>query len=359
MTPTTTITRLILADGLSGSGKSTLCQWLELQLLARGIRARWVVEADALHPLHWWEPWDFEISDDIGTQAPFFRSHTPAEFIMRSIKRWQCFAATVRAGDHVYLVESMLFLLGIDHLMRAGATAQELMAYGQEVEAIISDLDPCLLYFRQPNVAAHARKICDIRGPELEHELIGNLERTPYARQQGLTGLSGVVQLWSKTQQITDRLVAGYHIRTLTLETAGGDWEAYYLQVQELLGIADDVVKRDQPGSNEITDFVGSYIYRHDQTKLRCEIVLVGGQLHIDILQPELAGFYFIGPSRELISISRRSFYAGISPVVISFEQDNAGVIVAMQVDSTRLGGGSIRIWKRDVFSRGAEFGGF
>lgn len=343
------IPRLILADGLSGSGKSTLCQWLQLQLLAGRIQARWVAEADAGHPLHWWESWDFEVSDDTSAQAAFFRSHTPTEFIARSIECWQRFAEAVRTSDHIYVVESMLFLLGVDHLMRAGALPDELMAYGQQVESIISNLDPCLLYFRQPDVAAHARKICDIRGSALEQELVANLERTPFARRRGLTGLSGVVQLWSETQQITDRLVAGYRIRTLTLETAGGDWKAYYQQVQDLLGIAGSVANRAEPDLEELLPLVGRYSYQHGQTQLRCEIVLVGDRLHIDVPQPELAGFFFIGPSRELISIGAHRFYAGISPVVVSFEEDRTGVIHVMRTDATQLEGGSIHTWKRDV----------
>ncbi|GEM_PF-2307763 len=204
-----------------------------------------------------------------------------------------------------------------------------------------------------------ARTICDIRGAALENELIANLERTPYAHQRGLTGLSGVVQLWSETQQITDRLVAGYHIRTLTLETAGGDWAAYYRQVRELLGIADGAVERDQPALDALAGGVGSYTYLHAQTQLHCAIVLVGERLHVDVAQPERAGFFFIGPSRELIPISAHRFYAGISPVVVRFEQDSAGMILTMQGASARLEGGSTCTWKRDVFNRSTEAGGF
>src|SRR5262245_36749494 len=152
-------TRLIIADGLSGSGKSTFCQWLELQLLSNKIKARWVFEADVPHPLHWWNYWDGSIY-----RAPDFDQSTPPEFIKSSVAKWKDFATAIRASDAVQVVESPLFLLGIGMLLQTDAKAAELIEYGREIHAIIQDLDPFLIYFRQTDIAAHVRKICDIRG---------------------------------------------------------------------------------------------------------------------------------------------------------------------------------------------------
>jgi hypothetical protein len=106
-------TKLILLDGLSGGGKSTMCQWLELQLQRNGIGARWLVEADVPHPLHWWVYWD-----GAEYRAPDFEQHTPSEFIEASVERWDRFADMVRRSDDVWVVESSLFLLGLGMLPR-------------------------------------------------------------------------------------------------------------------------------------------------------------------------------------------------------------------------------------------------
>jgi hypothetical protein len=50
------------------------------------------------------------------------------------------------------------------------------------------------------------------------------------------------------------------------------------------------------------------------------------------------------GPSHELVPIDRRTFYAGISPVVVTFIEDAAAVIQELQVDFTRFGGGEVQV---------------
>ena len=54
------------------------------------------------------------------------------------------------------------------------------------------------------------------------------------------------------------------------------------------------------------------------------------------------------GPSRELVPINTRTFYAGVSPVVVTFVEDAAGAIQQLRVDFTRLGGGGVRVWTKE-----------
>jgi hypothetical protein len=333
-------TRLILADGLSGSGKSTFCQWLELQLQANGHRARWIFEADVPHPLHWWNHWD-------GTsyRAPAFDQSTPLAFITASIAKWNDFAAMIRTSDTIYVVESALFLLGLGMLLQADAQPAELIEYGRQVHAIIQDLDPCLIYFRQTDVAAHVRKICDIRGKDFEAELTANMERTPYFRRRGLRGFAGLVRLWSEAQQITDTLVSEYTIRTLVLEASRGDWEDYRQQTRNLLSLPED---RHVVGASDLAPLTGRYWYREGDIAQTCQVILEDGRLTVRCPQPQLVGFFFAGPSRELVPIDKHTFYAGVSPVVISFIKDAAGAIQELRVDFTRLGGGGVRVWTRE-----------
>ena len=333
-------TRLILADGLSGSGKSTFCQWLELQLRSNKIKARWIFEADVPHPLHWWNYWDGSTY-----RAPDFDESTPARFIGTSIVKWKDFATTVRASDTVYVVESALFLLGLGMLLQADAHPDALIEYGRQVHTIIQDLDPFLIYFRQQDVAAHVRKICDIRGKDFEAELTANMERTPYFRRRNLRGFEGLVRLWNDTQYITDALIPEYSISTLMLETGGGDWETYRQQARDALSLPE---KQHTASVRDLARLTGSYSYHDGATVWRCDIVLEEGCLIVRSSQPELAGFFFAGPSRELIPIGTHTFYAGISPVVATFTEDATGAIQELRVDFTRLGGGGVRVWTRD-----------
>jgi hypothetical protein len=333
-------TQLIIADGLSGSGKSTFCQWLDLQLRANKQQAHWIFEADVPHPLHWWNYWDGNTY-----RAPDFDQSTPAQFITTSVAKWKDFAAAIRASDTVYIVESSFFLLGIGMLLQADATPEELIEYGRQVQAIVQDLDPFLIYFRQRDVAVHVRKICDIRGKELEDDLTTNMERTPYFRRRDLRGIEGIVRLWSETQQITDALVPEYSIRKLTLETSGGDWEAYRQQVRSALSLPES---QQIDGLGDFARLTGGYTYVDGDIVRRCDVVLEDGHLTIRTSEPQLLGLIFAGPSRELLPIDAQQFYAGITPVVITFIEDADGAIEGMRVDFTRLGGGTVRIWTRE-----------
>ena len=330
--------RLIIVDGLSGSGKSTFCQWLELLLRANKLKARWIFEADVPHPLHWWNYWDGHTY-----RAPDFDEATPAAFIATSIAKWKDFVALVRASDTIYVVESGLLLLGLGMLLQADAHPDALIEYGRQVHAIVQDLDPFLIYFRQHDVAAHVRRICDIRGPEFEAELTANMERTPYFRHRDLRGYEGLVRLWSETQRITDTLVPEYSIRKLMLETSGGDWGAYRRRACAALSLPED---RHAVGVRDLARFTGSYSSHDGAMAQRCEVVLEEGRLIVRGSQ--LAGFFFAGPSRELISIDALTFYAGISPVVVTFVEDADGAIQGLRVDHTRLGGGGVRFWTKE-----------
>jgi hypothetical protein len=334
-------TNLILADGLSGAGKSTMCQWLELQLRWNTINARWLFEADLPHPLHWWDYWS-----GATYRPPDLEHRTPAQFIEASIAKWSAFAAAISGTDQVWVVESALFLLGIGMLLQADAQPEQLLAYGRQVHDIIQGLNPILLYYRQNDVAAHVRKICTIRGTELEHELIANMQRTPYFKHRGLTGLDGVARLWSETQQITDALFPAYTIRKLALETSGGDWETYRRQIMDMVSLPL-VAEERIASARDLIRLTGSYWCRQGECEQSCAIVLEGNRLKVRSQQPQAVGFFGAGPSRELIPIDARTFYMGIAPVVISFVEDATGGVREMRVDSTRLGGGQIKLWER------------
>ncbi len=257
-------TKLILADGMSGSGKSTLCQWLEVQLRWNNLKARWLFEADVPHPLHWWNYWN-------GTTycPPDFEHSTPAQFIETSIQNWTDFAAAINRSDQVWIVESALFLLGIGMLLQSDAQPAELIDYGRRVHAIIQDLNPILIYLRQPDIDLHVRKICAIRGNDFENELISNMQRTPYFKRRGLKGLAGLVCLWDETQQITDALFPAYTIRKLALETAGGDWENYRQQVMTVLSLPL-VAAQQIVSASDLARFTGNYGYRQGESEQIC-----------------------------------------------------------------------------------------
>jgi deoxyadenosine/deoxycytidine kinase len=225
-------TKLVVVDGLPGSGKSTTGQWLKLQLDRNGIAARWLHEADVPHPLWWYNHWD-------GTQylPPDFDHISMETFIRTSLEKWRNFVTLAGTASEINIVESVFFQNAVAIFLMGDARPTRLMAYAHQVQTIISGLNPVLIYFYQADVALALRRICNLRGQDFENELLMNMERFPYLRRRGLTGLDGVTMLWQEIQKLTDLLFEEYTIAKLALETSGENWSSYQQQILDFLGL--------------------------------------------------------------------------------------------------------------------------
>lgn len=81
-------------------------------------------------------------------------------------------------------------------------------------------------------------------------------------------------------------------------------------------------------GTNDVARLTGSYWYGQGETEQTCAVVLEDRRLRIRSAQPQAVGFFFAGPARELIAIDTHTFYAGISPVLITFVEDARNLAV-------------------------------
>ncbi len=227
-------TNLIVIDGLSGSGKTTTIKWLAQQLEQQGIHAECLFEYDTAHPLWWYEYWD-------GTdyRTPDFENIPMETFIQNSLANWRGFANRLHGTDQLVIAESVFFMHTIMHFLMGDADPVQLREYAREVQQIAQKLNPVLIYFHQPDAANSLRRICAIRGPEFEQELLSNMESFPYLKRRNLKGLDGLSQLWQRSQQITDQLFEEYPIRKLAIENSAGDWAEYYQQILTFLRLAE------------------------------------------------------------------------------------------------------------------------
>jgi len=224
---------LIVLDGLPGSGKTTTGQWLTSQLREHGRIARWLPETEISHPLWWYEHWNGK-----EYQPPDFEKATVEEFIQTSLKKWKDFATLTNATKQQVIAESVFFQNAVAMFLMGSAGPQMLIEYAREVQNLTRPLEPVLIYFRLNDPAAALRRICTLRGPRFEGELIHNMERFPYLKQRNLHGLAGVATLWHHIGTITDLLFDEYTSHKLVIETFQGDWHGYRRQILEFLGVA-------------------------------------------------------------------------------------------------------------------------
>lgn len=223
-------TKLIVIDGLSGSGKTTTIKWLAHQFEQHNISAKYLFEFDTTHPLWWYEYWD-------GTdyRTPDFDSILVETFIQNSLANWRGFAGSLQESDRLIVAESVFFQDAIAIFLMGDADPKRLMDYAREVQQIAQKINPVLIYFRQTDPINSLRRICALRGPEFEQELLTNMESFPYLKRRNLQGLDGLSQLWVETQQITDQLFAEYTIRKLAVENSDGNWAEYYQRIFDFL----------------------------------------------------------------------------------------------------------------------------
>jgi thymidylate kinase len=222
-----TVTKLIVVDGLSGSGKTTTCRWLEQQLHQHHLATRAFYEADVPHPLHWWNYWDGSHH-----HAPDFDQVSSAIYMETSIEKWNQFIEHISISEDIVIIEGVLYCLAVWFFLQGDTAPQHIAAYIQRVEAIMTPIAPLLIYLRQDHIAEHMRKVWNSRGNAFEHELIVNMERTRYFQRRHLRGFDGVIALWKDTQALTDDLFSKHQIRKLAIEVTQGDWESYYEQIR-------------------------------------------------------------------------------------------------------------------------------
>ena len=223
-------TKLLVLDGLPGSGKSTNGRWLASLLERNGVQANWLPEDGLPHPLWWYPHWD-----GANFLPPDF-DNTPLEtFIETSLKKWQDFVAFLSVSEEPYIAESVFFQNAVAMFVMGGAEPARLVEYAHQVQTITRDLNPSLIYFYQADVGLALRKICDIRGQGFEQELLKNMERFPYLKRRGLTGLAGLTLLWQAIQRLTDALFADYTIPKLAIETSASAWPHYRWQMLDFL----------------------------------------------------------------------------------------------------------------------------
>jgi deoxyadenosine/deoxycytidine kinase len=223
-------TQLIVIDGLPGSGKTTSIKWLAQQLEQCHIHADYLFEFDTAHPLWWYEYWD-------GTdyRTPDFDNIPIETFIQNSLGNWRGFADSLQESDQLIVAESIFFQNATTMLLMGDADQNRLKKYAHEVQQLVRQLNPVLIYFHQIDPANSLRRTCAIRGPEFEQELLTNMESFPYLKSRNLKGLDGLSQLWLQSQQITDQLFEEYTIRKVAIENSTGNWTDYYQRILDFL----------------------------------------------------------------------------------------------------------------------------
>ena len=225
-------TKLIVIDGLSGSGKTTTAEWLTSRLEQQGTKIWYLPEYDTAHPLWWYRYWDGS-----AYLTPDFDNSPIETFLETSLSKWRGFVDSMHTSNQIVLAESVFFQDAVAMFLMGGAAPIRLMEYAREVQQIAQALDPVLIYFRQNDVRGALRRICSIRGPEFENDLVANMESFPYLKLRNLKGLDGIAVLWQNVHEVTDSIFDEYKIRKLAIDVSKGNWLDYHQRILDFLDL--------------------------------------------------------------------------------------------------------------------------
>jgi thymidylate kinase len=311
-------TRLILLEGAPGSGKSTTAQAIARRLREQGIPARWWYEEEAEHPVY--------VFHDRASLQQTIADLTGGQYrrvVAAALDQWRRFADRLRTEETVTIVDGCLFGYLTWSLFPLDVPPDEIRAYISEVEQIIAPAAPCLVYFRQDDLAVSFRRLCDKRGAVIERSYVERSTQSAYGRRRGLRSFAGMVAFWTAFRRLTDAAFAESAMPRLAIDTSTGDWPVYQRQVADFLALplATDVTAPP----TALERFTGRYSRTVSDRQESCAVALRDGALVLD-------GVPETWPQSRLLLEADTTFAVESLPLAVTFAVDASGAAVSLTV---------------------------
>ncbi len=222
-------TKLIIIEGIMGSGKTTTGRYLANQLTRQQLEGEFIREDFYPHPVllitdlpHPFAPWL-----DLGIDT----------YIEQSLTKWRRFVASAATSTSITILDGRLFHGDMTNLLMMAAPSYQICQYVLEFGESIRPLHPLLIYFYQAEVEKAMRKVFAARGSKWEAYQVNWKCASPYCRQQGWNDLDGLIEFYKVYRGLTDQIFEQLTIRKLTIENSAADWDSYYRQIFEFIGL--------------------------------------------------------------------------------------------------------------------------
>jgi thymidylate kinase len=321
-------TKLILLEGAPGSGKSTSAQTIARRLATETIPARWWYEEEADHPVY-----VFHDRASLQQTVADLTSGQHRRVIAAALDQWRRFVDRLQAAETIGIIDGCLYGYLTWSLFPLDVPPDEIRAYIRAVERIIAPAEPCLIYFRQDDLAASLRRLCDKRGLTIEQSYVERSTQSAYGKRRGLQGFAGMVAFWTAFRHLTDAAFAGGAMPKLAIDTSTGDWPVYQRQVADFLALPPSAEATMPPAA--LARFVGRYSHTVNDRQEVCTVALLDGNLVLDGV-PEL------WPQSRLLPEADTAFAVESFPLAVTFAVDAAGVAVSLAVTGLVLLSGPV-----------------
>ncbi|WP_160031507.1 hypothetical protein [Paenibacillus sp. An7] len=233
--------KLILVEGLPGFGKSTTAQLIHEILTEHNMRSQLFLEGNLDHPadydgVAYFKQHTYDellrtheefrnvlnnyttIQDDnyfieYRKMVNEYGSRIPNELVQEIFKndiyeltlnqnrkliteRWRQFAELSLHGTDIYIFECCFIQNPVTiGMIKYGAKKEEVISYVIELEAIVENLNPLLIYVEQSDLDHSLRKAIKERPEEWSEGFIEYYTNQGYGQKQGYKGLEGTIQV--------------------------------------------------------------------------------------------------------------------------------------------------------------------
>lgn len=269
-------TKLICIEGIPGSGKSSTAQFLSRMLDELGCPNKWWYEEELGHPVY-----VYSDSDSVQQVVNDLTGGKYRDVIVKALNRWKQFAEYVASSDETIIIDGCLFGYLTWSLFPNNVAEAEITTYVREVEMIIKELNPCLIYFYQDDLNAALSKIMKRRGSDTEKFMIDGITQSHYGKTHGLTGFGGVVAYWQQYRKIIDNLYELLQVQKIAIENHEGHWPTYYHQITEFIGI--EAAEQVPDSGPNLHNYAGAYSYTDQNGNVQiCTVQWESGKLIVD-----------------------------------------------------------------------------
>ena len=300
---------LLLVEGLPGCGKSTTAQFLARQLELACRSVRWHYEQEANHPVF---------------ARPYSGSTWQGYFEDR-LGRWAAFAAEVKAGTEVRILESALFQTPLLTLLRADVETDIILRYLALVQDVLRPLGPMVLYLRHPRPDEAVHRIGDHRGFRWVSGHVQQLDVSPFAVARRISGMPGLLAYWRDHAAMCERALTASPLRTLVVDVATGTWDERRQRMLDMLGVPWTKEPPTAPGY--LDRFAGTYRGAGAGSR-PCAIDVHAGGLRVNGL---------LWPDNPLLPRAENVFDLESWPLRAEFDEDGHGAITGMRLTGPDL----------------------
>lgn len=285
-----------------GTGKSSLSQKIFINLKNNGSQVKWFHEVTSPiidQNLLWQEKWD------------------SLKYKKKIILNWEKLIKQIKNNDDIYIVESSFFQISLMWLKCFNVTDKDLKYFAAQIENIIKEINPTIIYFDQEIYPPFFKHICEERGQGFVNSILERIGKSPYGIKNNIKTIKDIENFSLYFKKISDSVFDELELNKLKIDNSRRDWFNYENKIMNFLNIPISGITTNI-NLNELEGFFRK--------------VEDNREIEFRIMNNKLVSFNVLYFQRELIYVETDTFYLKGYPIQINFKRNHLGEISGLEI---------------------------